>query len=136
MIEIQGVSKAYGQTAALHSIDLTIPAGQTTVFIGQSGCGKSTILRLIIGLIQADSGSVFFKGTKVTPETVISLRRKMGYVIQEGGLFPHLYIDTNRNGRDCSRIANRNCADYTRGVIVWNRYIRYHFLRYFPRPFT
>ena len=90
MIEIQGVSKAYGQTAALHSIDLTIPAGQTTVFIGQSGCGKSTILRLIIGLIQADSGSVFFKGTRVTPETVISLRRKMGYVIQEGGLFPHL----------------------------------------------
>ena len=95
MIEIQGVSKAYGQTAALHSINLTIPAGQTTVFIGQSGCGKSTILRLIIGLIQADSGSVFFKGTKVTPETVISLRRKMGYVIQEGGLFPHLTAHEN-----------------------------------------
>ena len=90
MIEIQGVSKAFGQTSALHSIDLTIPAGQTTVFIGQSGCGKSTILRLIIGLIQADSGSVFFEGTRVTPEAVISLRRKMGYVIQEGGLFPHL----------------------------------------------
>jgi len=90
MIEIQGVSKAYGQTAALHSIDLTIPAGQTTVFIGQSGCGKSTMLRLIIGLIQADSGSVFFEGTRITPEVVISLRLKMGYVIQEGGLFPHL----------------------------------------------
>ena len=74
MIEIQGVSKAYGQTAALHSINLTIPAGQTTVFIGQSGCGKSTILRLIIGLIQGDSGSIFFKGTKVAPETVISLK--------------------------------------------------------------
>jgi osmoprotectant transport system ATP-binding protein len=95
MIEIQGVSKAYGQTAALHSINLTIPAGQTTAFIGQSGCGKSTILRLIIGLIQADSGSIFFKGTKVTPETVISLRRKMGYVIQEGGLFPHLTAHEN-----------------------------------------
>ena len=90
MIEIQGVSKAFGQTAALHSIDLTIPSGQTTVFIGQSGCGKSTILRLIIGLIQADSGSVYFEETRVTPEVVISLRRKMGYVIQEGGLFPHL----------------------------------------------
>ncbi len=90
MIEIKDVSKAYGQTAALHSLDLTIPAGLTTVFIGQSGCGKSTILKLIIGLIQADSGSVFFEGTRVTPEVVISLRRKMGYVIQEGGLFPHL----------------------------------------------
>ncbi|MFV1975996.1 MAG: ATP-binding cassette domain-containing protein [Candidatus Scalindua sp.] len=95
MIEIQGVSKAFGQTAALHSIDLTIPAGQTTVFIGQSGCGKSTILRLIIGLIQADSGSVYFEGTRVTPEIVISLRRKMGYVIQEGGLFPHLTAYNN-----------------------------------------
>ncbi len=90
MIEIQSVSKAYGQTTALQSINLTIQAGQTTVFIGQSGCGKSTILRLIIGLIQADSGSVHFEGTRVTPEVVISLRRKMGYVIQEGGLFPHL----------------------------------------------
>ncbi|MBT3878324.1 MAG: ATP-binding cassette domain-containing protein [Candidatus Scalindua sp.] len=90
MIQIQGVSKTYGQAAALHSIDLTIPAGQTTVFIGQSGCGKSTILRLIIGLIQADSGSVYFEGTRVTPDVVTSLRRKMGYVIQEGGLFPHL----------------------------------------------
>jgi osmoprotectant transport system ATP-binding protein len=90
MIKIQDVSKTYGKTRALQSIDLTIPAGQTTVFIGQSGCGKSTILRLIIGLIQADSGSVYFEGTRVTPEVVISLRRKIGYVIQEGGLFPHL----------------------------------------------
>ena len=90
MIEIQGVSKAYGQTAALHSINLTIPAGQTTVFIGQSGCGKSTILRLIIGLVQANSGSIYFEGTRIAPDVVISLRRKMGYVIQEGGLFPHL----------------------------------------------
>lgn len=95
MIDLQCVSKAYGQTTALQSIDLTIPAGQTTVFIGQSGCGKSTILRIIIGLIQADSGSVYFQGTRVTPEVVISLRRKMGYVIQEGGLFPHLTAHDN-----------------------------------------
>lgn len=61
MITIEGVSKTYGKTTALHSIDLTIPTGQTTVFIGQSGCGKSTILRLIIGLIQAECGSVFLK---------------------------------------------------------------------------
>ncbi|MDR4506103.1 MAG: ATP-binding cassette domain-containing protein [Candidatus Scalindua sp.] len=87
---MQDVSKIYGKTRALKSIDLTIPTGRTTVFIGQSGCGKSTILRLIIGLIEADSGSVSVEGTMVTPDAVISLRRKMGYVIQEGGLFPHL----------------------------------------------
>lgn len=90
MIKIQGVSKIYGKTRALQSIDLTIVAGQTTVFIGPSGCGKSTLLRLIIGLIQADGGSIFFEGTKITPEVVGFLRRKMGYVIQDGGLFPHL----------------------------------------------
>ncbi len=90
MIKMHNVSKFYGKTGALKCINLSIPAGQTTVLIGQSGCGKSTILRLIIGLIQADSGSVFFDGTRVTSDIVISLRRKMGYVIQEGGLFPHL----------------------------------------------
>ena len=90
MIKIQDVSKTYGKIKALQSIDLTIPAGLTTVFIGPSGCGKSTLLRLIIGLIQVDSGSIYFEGNKITPEVVISLRRKMGYVIQEGGLFPHL----------------------------------------------
>ncbi len=90
MIKITGVSKTYGQIKALQSIDLTIQAGRTTVFIGPSGCGKSTLLRLIIGLIQTDSGSIYFKGNKVTPDVMISLRRKMGYVLQDGGLFPHL----------------------------------------------
>ena len=90
MIRIHNVSKIFSQTRALQSIDLTIPAGLTTVLIGPSGCGKSTILRLIIGLLQADSGSIYLEETKVIPEVVISLRRKMGYVIQEGGLFPHL----------------------------------------------
>jgi osmoprotectant transport system ATP-binding protein len=60
------------------------------VLIGPSGCGKSTLLRLIIGLIQPDGGFIRFKDIQITPQTVLSLRRKMGYVIQEGGLFPHL----------------------------------------------
>ncbi|MHC4455409.1 MAG: ATP-binding cassette domain-containing protein [Planctomycetota bacterium] len=95
MIKIEGVSKSYGQINALQSIDLMIPPGMTSVFIGPSGCGKSTLLRLAIGLIQADRGSVYFEGTKVTPEVVVSLRRKMGYVIQEGGIFPHLTAHEN-----------------------------------------
>jgi osmoprotectant transport system ATP-binding protein len=72
------------------SINLTVKKGQTTVLIGPSGCGKSTILRLVIGLISPDSGTIEFDGEQILLETALQLRRKMGYVIQEGGLFPHL----------------------------------------------
>ncbi|MCH7886100.1 MAG: ATP-binding cassette domain-containing protein [Planctomycetes bacterium] len=90
MLELSGVSKKYGQATALHPTDLTVPVGRTTVLIGPSGCGKSTLLRLMIGLIQPDTGSVRIDGTPMTPETALDLRRRMGYVIQDGGLFPHL----------------------------------------------
>ncbi len=95
MIELRKVSRNYGKTQALHPVDLIFQAGTTTVLIGPSGCGKSTLLRLIIGLIRPDSGSIFFKGIPVMPENILSLRQKMGYVIQEGGLFPHLTARDN-----------------------------------------
>jgi len=76
---------------ALKSINLSIPAGQTTILLGQSGSGKSTLIRIINGLIQPDrGGTVLFEGLSLTPQNALSLRHKMGYVIQEGGLFPHL----------------------------------------------
>lgn len=90
MIQLSGVSKSYQQTTALHSIDLTIHSSKTTALIGPSGCGKSTLLRLIIGLIQPDNGQVTVDGSVVSPENLNRLRQCMGYVIQEGGLFPHL----------------------------------------------
>ncbi len=90
MIKLTGVTKSYRQTHALQSIDLTVQNGKTTVLIGPSGCGKSTLLRLIIGLIQPDTGRVTVNGSEVTPDGIEKLRQKMGYVIQEGGLFPHL----------------------------------------------
>jgi osmoprotectant transport system ATP-binding protein len=65
------------------------------VLIGPSGCGKSTLLRLIIHLIEPDSGSIELDGTPVTPDNVDALRRRIGYVIQEGGLFPHLTARAN-----------------------------------------
>lgn len=95
MIKLHKVSKSFTSTQALKSINLTINASKTTVLIGPSGCGKSTLLRLIIGLIQTDSGEILFEGTVIKPETVLSLRQKMGYVIQEGGLFPHLSVAGN-----------------------------------------
>jgi osmoprotectant transport system ATP-binding protein len=95
MIILKDVSKSFGATRALQKIDLKIPEGLTTALIGPSGCGKSTLLRLIIGLTYPDIGAVYFKGTQVTPDVVLSLRRGMGYVIQEGGLFPHLTARDN-----------------------------------------
>ncbi len=95
MIELKGVSKSYGGSVVLHEIDLTIAAGRTTVLIGPSGCGKSTLLRLMIGLVQPDSGSVAIAGTELTPATVLEVRHGLGYVIQDGGLFPHLNARDN-----------------------------------------
>jgi osmoprotectant transport system ATP-binding protein len=95
MIELRGVSKAYQNILVLSPTDLEIPAGRTTVLIGPSGCGKSTLLRLMIGLIRPDTGVIRFEGTELTPLNAPGLRLKMGYVIQDGGLFPHLTARDN-----------------------------------------
>ncbi len=95
MIELRGVSKSYRESAVLSTLDLTIPAGRTTVLIGPSGCGKSTLLRLMIGLVRPDSGSVAIDGQELTAANVPQVRRRLGYVIQDGGLFPHLSARDN-----------------------------------------
>ncbi len=69
--------------------------GKTTVLIGPSGCGKSTILRLIIRLLEPDAGRIQLRRATVTPENITELRRRIGYVIQDGGLFPHLTARKN-----------------------------------------
>ena len=95
MIDLKNVSKHFGDTVALYPTDLSIDTGKTTVLIGPSGCGKSTILRLIIGLLEPTTGYVEFEGARVSRNTVLELRRRMGYVIQEGGLFSHLTAAQN-----------------------------------------
>ena len=90
MLELTAVSKTYDGTQVLQPIDMTVDQGRTTVLIGPSGCGKSTLIRTMMGLIWPDSGTVRFEGTEVTPTNALLLRRRMGYVIQDGGLFPHL----------------------------------------------
>jgi osmoprotectant transport system ATP-binding protein len=90
MLSLVGVSKSYSGVVALHPTDLVIPAGQTTVLLGPSGCGKSTLLRLMVGLVQPDTGQVLFKGQPMTPSTARVLRQQIGFVVQDGGLFPHL----------------------------------------------
>src|SRR6266571_3571937 len=95
LVELVEVSKRYTDASALHPTNLSAVCGKTTVVIGPSGCGKSTLLRLIIGLIELNSGSIEFDGASVTADNVAALRRRIGYVIQEGGLFPHLTARAN-----------------------------------------
>jgi osmoprotectant transport system ATP-binding protein len=95
MLKLKSVTKSFDHIAAVKSLSLNVKQGQATVLIGPSGCGKSTILRLIIGLISPDSGTIEFQGEQVLPDTALQLRKKMGYVIQEGGLFPHLTTREN-----------------------------------------
>jgi osmoprotectant transport system ATP-binding protein len=95
MLVISQVSKRFGDAPALMPTDLQVSAGETLVLIGPSGCGKSTLLRLIAGLIQPDSGTIRFEDTPLAPDNILQIRRRMGYVIQEGGLFPHLCVRDN-----------------------------------------
>src|SRR5947199_862693 len=95
LVKLVNVSKRYADAAALHPTNLSIERGKTTVLIGPSGCGKSTLLRLIIRLIVPDSGSITFDGEPITADNIDALHRRIGYVIQEGGLFPHLTACAN-----------------------------------------
>jgi osmoprotectant transport system ATP-binding protein len=95
MIELRSVSKTFGTTVALHETNLDVPTGKTTALIGPSGCGKSTILRLIIGLLEPTTGTIKIEGQRVSATEVLALRRRIGYVIQEGGLFAHLTATQN-----------------------------------------
>jgi len=95
LLRLIDVSKRYANTYALHPTNLSIERGKTIVLIGPSGCGKSTLLRLIIRLIEPDCGSIQFNGELITVENINTLRRRIGYVIQEGGLFPHLTARAN-----------------------------------------
>ncbi|MEM7008425.1 MAG: ATP-binding cassette domain-containing protein [Thermodesulfobacteriota bacterium] len=95
MINLTNITKRYGENLAVDDINLEIGTGSTTCLIGPSGCGKSTILRTIIGLIRPDIGKVSVDGEIINPSNIMHLRHKMGYVIQEGGLFPNLTAHEN-----------------------------------------
>src|SRR5438132_3341574 len=95
LVKLEDVCKRYGDAIALYPTTLSIESSKTTVLIGPSGCGKSTLLRLIIRLIEPDSGSIDFFKQKTAYDIIGTLRRRIGYVIQEGGLFPHLTARAN-----------------------------------------
>jgi osmoprotectant transport system ATP-binding protein len=90
VLSLEGVSRSFGGRLAVQPMSLEIERGRTTVLLGESGSGKSTLLRLMAGLLFPDRGRIRFEGNPLTPEDAPILRRRMGFGLQSGGLFPHL----------------------------------------------
>ncbi|WP_223595506.1 ABC transporter ATP-binding protein [Neobacillus bataviensis] len=95
MIQFKDIVKKYRTKTIINTFSLDIEAGQLVVFIGPSGCGKTTLLKMINKLIQPTSGQIFVNGTDISKMNPIELRRNVGYVIQNTGLFPHMSIKEN-----------------------------------------
>jgi osmoprotectant transport system ATP-binding protein len=95
MIELRDVSRRYGEQTVVWPLSWQLAQGQTYVLLGPSGCGKSTILRMMIGLVPPTTGEILFRGAPVGRGDWPCIRERMGYVIQDGGLFPHLTARSN-----------------------------------------
>ena len=95
MLSIEKLSKSIHGQPVLHPTTLAFQPGRTTVVVGPSGCGKTTLLRLLLGLATPDSGTVMLEGVQVGAQNAEALRHRVGYVIQDGGLFPHLTAREN-----------------------------------------
>jgi osmoprotectant transport system ATP-binding protein len=90
VIELEHVSHSYPHATSLDDVSLRVASGETVALIGPSGCGKSTLLKAVIGLVAPSRGRVAVDGVELQAANVLQLRQRVGYVIQSGGLFPHL----------------------------------------------
>ena len=95
MIRLEQLTKRYGTTVAVDDLDLEVGEGELCVLIGPSGCGKTTTMKMINRLVEPTSGRILLEGRDVTHGDPVELRRRIGYVIQQVGLFPHLTIADN-----------------------------------------
>lgn len=95
MIKFENISKNYNSKKVLKNINLTVNTGEILAIIGESGCGKTTLLKLINSLIKVSSGNIFIEDKNIKEINEIELRRKIGYVIQQTGLFPHMTVAEN-----------------------------------------
>lgn len=95
IIQFNQVFKAYGEHTVLRDFSLNVERGEFLTIIGRSGCGKTTVLKLVNGLLQPDSGKVLVHGNDVAASDPVALRRRIGYAIQSVGLFPHMTVEKN-----------------------------------------
>lgn len=95
MIRFENIFKNFKKNSVLQGVSMEITKGQLVVIIGKSGCGKTTLLKMINRLIEATAGNIYYAGQDIKNMNVIELRRKIGYVIQQTGLFPHMTVREN-----------------------------------------
>ena len=95
LVEFRSLSYEVGGREILRGIDLTIEQHETVVLLGRSGSGKTTLLRMVNRLLEPSAGEVLFAGQRIADQDRFLLRRRIGYVIQEGGLFPHATVAQN-----------------------------------------
>ncbi len=96
MIKLTGINKFFtSDVHAIRDLSLDIHSGETLVLLGSSGCGKTTLLKMINRIIEPSSGSILIEGKNILEQDPIEVRRSIGYVIQEIGLFPHMTVEDN-----------------------------------------
>src|SRR5215472_16441950 len=95
ILQIRGLNCRIGGREVLRHVDLTVEEGETVVLLGRSGSGKTTLLKCVNGIVADWAGEIRFQGKSVAEWDRFAMRRKMGYVIQDGGLFPHWTVTAN-----------------------------------------
>lgn len=94
-IEFKNIKKSYGENTAVNNFNLAVEKGEFVTVIGSSGCGKTTVLKMVNGLIAPTDGDVFVNGENIKDKNLVDLRRNIGYSIQSSVLFPHMTVEKN-----------------------------------------
>lgn len=95
MIEFKNIKKSYGENSIIEDFNLQIERGEFVTIVGSSGCGKTTILKMVNGLIEPDDGDILINNENIKEKDIIELRRNIGYAIQGSVLFPHMTVEKN-----------------------------------------
>ncbi|HEY4208901.1 MAG TPA: ATP-binding cassette domain-containing protein [Puia sp.] len=136
MIKVENITKTFGGFTAVDHVSFTVREGETLVLLGRSGCGKTTLLKMINRLIEPSSGEIYIDGDEIHNRRPEALRKKIGYVFQNTGLFPHYTISENIAivprllGWDKQRIAERSVS------LMEKLHLPVEYLGYYPRQLS